>query len=199
MADQRLSGKMLAFALYVVEGESGPDAIIKAGYKVANRAVARSMASEYLAKPIIADFIREQREKIIEQSELQTVQIVDELRSIAFSNIVVVLKALGPEGVGDNFTKDVAALPEEIQKSIAEIQKTKEGWRVKLHNKLDALQLLGNWKQMWKESYTLSFEDVQGKLAEIHQVVCEELERHCDRETANTIKAAIGKRLAAGG
>ena len=122
-----------AYAVALAKGMTADSAYQAAGYKPN-----RGNASELKSKEIIVTRVAEIMGKAAGKVETNIARWTQEVSGIAFSDIREVLE-FGPRGVrlkeGVTLTPEQAAL-------IAEVSDTKDGQRVKLHSKMDALEKL---------------------------------------------------------
>lgn len=123
-------------------------AAIRAGYS-AKRADA--IGHENLRKPEIADAISERMKARSERTEITQDRVLAELAKIAFADQRKVM-TWGPDGVrlrdSVELTDDEAAIVSEVSETTS-----KDGGSLKLktHDKVGALKLLGDHLGMWKQ------------------------------------------------
>lgn len=143
-----LTEKKKVFCREYVVDFNGAAAAARAGYSK-NRA--RITASEFLAdEAIIAEVARLVEERNV-TTDLQAGDVINELRTIAFSRTTDFVKVKEiKQRVGKTYKKTRIAYIEltehidpEKQAAIAEIKQTKEGIALKSHDKVKALELLG--------------------------------------------------------
>lgn len=128
------------------------DAAIKAGY---SKSVANSHAYTWISdpkiKPLVFEKIKEGIEKRLARYEVTTDNILAELAAIAFSDVVDIAE-FSPKGV---YIKDSKKLTKEQRRAISEVSQTGiasgRGVKVKMHDKIQALEKLGKHLGMWKE------------------------------------------------
>jgi len=148
-----LTAKQQAFVKHYLVSLNASKSCIEAGYspKYANR-----QAAALLAKPHIQEAIREEMAKRCERVEVTQDQVVAELAKVAFGDPRAVME-WGPEGVTMKASSELndtdAAQVAEVSESV-----TKEGGsqRIKLHDKLKALELLGKHLGMFVDKKELS-------------------------------------------
>jgi phage terminase small subunit len=104
----------------------------------------------------------ERRRKIIDGRVAATTErIAQELAHIAFADPV------GSGFVrlidGEMYLSDTTVLPESLRRSIAEVQQTKHGVRVRFHKKTEALRMLGQWRKMFVDKLEI---DISSRLAD---------------------------------
>ena len=123
-------------------------AAIRAGY---SKQTACFIGYENLTKPQIKDAIREAQGYLSRRTEVTQERVIAELAAIAFSNIGDVI-SWGPDGVS---VKRADELSPEILSAIADVSKSssREGGmlRVRLYDKLKALELLGRHLGLFTE------------------------------------------------
>ena len=148
-------------------------AAIRAGYsaRTANR-----MGSENLSKPVIAEAIAEGRLMLQRRTEVDQDRVLRELAKVAFASISDVIswgmrvleQRRGPEG-GEAAGGEIVApfidiiasadLPPEITAAVAEVALTKDGLRIKMHDKVGALEKIGRTLGMFKDRLDLTSGD----------------------------------------
>jgi phage terminase small subunit len=82
---QKLSLKEERFVNEIIEHGNGTEAIVKAGYDVANRDVAGVMAVEYLGKPKIQNAIMSRKEEFYTRLDQEVMSLLNSLVEIANS------------------------------------------------------------------------------------------------------------------
>lgn len=119
-------------------------------YPNSTRRTAEVESSKLLRKPEIQQYLNERLEQLEEETHVSISRIVQELAKIAFADIgdFIDLKnyTIFTDGRGKE-VKEFYIKPEDLDKIdsslISEISKTKHGFKVKLHDKQKALELLG--------------------------------------------------------
>lgn len=143
----------LRFIDGIMLGKSALQAAIDAGYSAAT---ARSNARDLRARPRVRDEI-ERRQKIsCDANAIDEARITRELALIAFSDIADIADwgyAADPDGLRRGWVtvKSLDEIPEHARRTIAEVAQTKDGIRVKLTPKIQALELLGKKLAMWTD------------------------------------------------
>jgi phage terminase small subunit len=146
--DNILTEKRAAFCQEYTIDFNGSAAAIRAGYaKKSARVAASRMLDDKEVQECIAGIIEARNKKI----ELSAQSVIDELQVIAFSKTTDFVKVKDIiVGRGKRRKKIRAAyieltddIDERKQKAIAEISQTKDGIRLKQHDKVRALELLG--------------------------------------------------------
>ena len=123
-------------------------AAIRAGYSAKN---AGKIGFQLLEKTRIAEAISAGQRSRFKRLDIDADMVVQELAKVGFANAGDYFD-WGPGGIK---VRDKADLTPEQQAAVAEVSETttKDGGtvRVKLHNKLDALEKLGRHLGMWKD------------------------------------------------
>lgn len=135
------------FAQAVVKGKSIDAAYVEAGFAPHRTNPHRLRNSEPVARRIDELF-----ERIAERTVVSVDRIVKENARIAYANITDVLSFTG-KTVTLKSSKD---LPEDVTSAISEVQKTKDGIKIKFHNKTAALDALARHVGMFKENINLN-------------------------------------------
>lgn len=162
MSDKPLKNqKHELFAQHLARGETGDAAYRLAGFKPN-----RGNASELKSKQNIRDRVAAIQAKGADAVSVSTEQIVRELARIGFSDLRKAVK-WGPsrQKIGDDKAPGVVIidsddLDDDTAAAIAEVSQTKDGLKIKLHDKRAALVDLGRYKGMFK--------DEPGKAGDIH-------------------------------
>lgn len=159
-AKKGLTDRQKLFATEYLKDRNATQAAIRAGY---SPKTAQEQSSRLLSNVMVRAFVDERAEKIAARIEVTAERIMAEYARIAFADIRRVVKwgadmraihdadgnIIGyTSGVGvinsDEIDEDAAA-------SISEIAETREGVRIKLHSKVDALHKLGLELGMFKQ------------------------------------------------
>lgn len=131
---------------------NGTQAALKAGY---SPKTAMTQAEQLLRKLEVKAAIEERRAEIEAANRLRADEVVEELRKIGFSDITKILS--WKKNVIT--VTDSADLPPGISACISEISEvpTKDGSiiKIKLHNKIAALEMLGRYLKMFADKEDL--------------------------------------------
>jgi phage terminase small subunit len=122
----------------------------RAGYKPKSDHAAETSASRLLRNDEVRAEIRKQRKEQAKQSRITADRVLEELAHIAFSS----LRDFGDWNAGGFFLKDSSQLPIGKARCVAEFSQTRTGrgggsMRFKLHDKVKALDLLGEHLGLW--------------------------------------------------
>jgi phage terminase small subunit len=146
--DKPLTDKELLFIKYYPQLKfNGAKAAEKAGY---SKESARSKASQLLTKVNVQEAIEKEKRAIMDRAKLTQDMVIQELRKIGFSDIKDYI-SIGPGGISIKNLKDI----DTRALSSASTKMTATGFRnteFKLHNKVQALELLGRYFGTWNES-----------------------------------------------
>lgn len=130
-------------------------AAIRAGY---SKSTSRQMGAENLSKPVIQEAIASGKDARAGRVEISQDMVLRELAKIGFSDIRKVVRwgetmvrmVDGDEGDADDMVPyhglaliDSAEIDDDIAGAIAEVSQTREGLKVKLHDKKGALVEMG--------------------------------------------------------
>ena len=119
---------------------NGTQAAIRAGYS-AKRADA--IASENLRKPVIAERISELIRERTEAVEITTDRILTGLARIAFAD--------PRRSFDDDGQIDPKKIPGDLADAVAGIEPGQHGTKIKLADRLKALELLGRYKSLFTD------------------------------------------------
>jgi phage terminase small subunit len=144
---KRLTEKEKLFVKYYPQMKfNAVKAYIKAGY---SKNGARQSAYKLLTYSYIQKAIEKVTKRIMEKADLTQDMVIEELRKIAFSDIKEFMD-IGPKGIKIKDLKDI----DTSVISSADMRVSKFGLHVgiKLHKKVDALELLGKHFGAFNES-----------------------------------------------
>ena len=141
-----LSAKQLAFVSEYLKDLNATKAAIRAGY---SPKTAHAQGSDLLRKPELAAAIQEGQQDAAARNEVTVDRIVQEYARIAFADVTDYVNVIGGEAV----VKDTIGMTKDQTAAIAEISQTKDGVRLKLHDKGKALDALGKHLGMFVERF----------------------------------------------
>ncbi|WP_303174245.1 terminase small subunit [uncultured Desulfovibrio sp.] len=145
---RKLTDKQAAFVAEYLVDLNATQAAIRAGY---SERTAYRIGAELLQKTSVAEAIAAGQAKRAQRVEITADRVVAELAKIAFADPRDLME-WGPDGVK---LKASAELTEEQAASVAEVSETttKDGGSLKLkkHDKVKALELLGRHMGMFKD------------------------------------------------
>lgn len=159
MAERKLTPKQQKFVAEYLIDLNATQAAIRAGYSAKT---AKEQAARLLTNANIAAELEKRRGKIEKKLEISQEQIIAELAAIALSNGADYAKVIG-DGVSSyvEFTPTDQLDPMKL-KAIASIEESQNGMKVKTHDKLRAIELLGkfmDWFDQQKEETETSLAD----------------------------------------
>lgn len=164
--DKKLTNKQRAFVAEYLVDLNATQAAIRAGY---SERTAYRIGAELLQKTSVAEAIAAGQAKRAQRVEITADRVVAELAKIAFADPRDLME-WGPDGVK---LKASADLTEEQAASVAEVSETttKDGGslRLKKHDKLKALELLGKHLGMFERKME-DCEDEEVAAIEVHVV-----------------------------
>lgn len=169
-----LTTKQAAFVQEYLIDLNGTQAAIRAGY---SEKTAQAIATENLTKPLIKEAIADAMAKRAERTEITQDRVLRELAKIGFSDLSGAVSwgskevAFGYDADGQRLPADqimnaaliqrelapfVEAIPSDMldeatRGAIAEVALTKDGLRIKMHDKRAALADIGRHLGMFKE------------------------------------------------
>lgn len=143
-----LNDQQEAFCREYVARLNAKDAAIAAGYSTRS---AMSIGAQLLQHPKVAARIAELQAPRLAKLDISADRVLNELARVAFARIDQVL-TFGPSGVTPRSSDD---LSEDVLAAVAEASQTltKDGGsiRIKLHDKLGALNALGKHLKLWQD------------------------------------------------
>lgn len=165
MPEIKLTTKQLAFCLEYVKDFNGTQAAIRAKYSTNTAA---EQAYENLRKPHIKSKIDELLIEELNGLGTDTDGLITKLYQLASSNIT---DFISEEIINDEvyYTisyKHLKSLPKSITYAISEIQQTRDGVKIKLYSKLDALDKLARIAGMFKKDQELGMLDLNINIIE---------------------------------
>ncbi len=168
------------FANNVARGKTLSDAYVVAGYKEDD-----ANASTLAQNPDIKKRIQEITGIVSARAQVSAERVLAELARIGFAKATDVITIKD----GKVIVADTASLSPDIQAAISEISQTRDGLKVKMHDKRAALENLGKHLGLFKENIDLN---VNVSLADLvngsYKIEAGEPVT-IDHETADTISA----------
>lgn len=82
---ENLNARQFRFALGIIEGKTGEQAYVDAGYK-ARDAVARTNASKLLTNPNVSAFIHSKRGQLEQETDVKAADVIRELARIGLAS-----------------------------------------------------------------------------------------------------------------
>lgn len=171
-----LTPKQAQFVAEYLVDLNATQAAIRAGY---SPDTARAIGSENLSKPDVAAAIAEAQAERAKRTEITQDRVLKELAKIGFADISDVItwgtkqiaigydedgKKLPPDEIADAVlvrhepsafveAMDSDSLPSEARAAVAEVALTKNGLRIKMHDKRAALESIGKHLGMFKDRH----------------------------------------------
>lgn len=168
VAESKLTAKQQRFCDEYLIDLNATQAAIRAGY---SEKTACEQGARLLANVKVQHYLQKRKKERVERTEITQDMVLYELANIAFSNAAdyaavvekdamtevngIMIPALDAEGntvkyrtVEPVLTKD---LTEQQKRALAVIKKGRDGFEIKAHDKVRALELLGKHLGMWEE------------------------------------------------
>ena len=138
-----LNEKQIRFCREFVIDSNKTQAAIRAGY---SEKTASALGERLFRKVEVQNLINELKKDIEKATSISAQKVINELGYIAFANILDYMTVTDGEKKGENIITltDWKELTREQGAAIESIQKTRDGYKIKLYNKPHALELLGN-------------------------------------------------------
>lgn len=148
---EKLNDKHIKFCKEFIKDFNGSRAARAAGYSAKN---SRQTAAKFLTFPNIQKQIKIEADKMNQETDNDIRKIITELQIIAFGDIKDICE----------WDEEVIRLKEsetldEKSRAINEVSETKVGTKVKMHDKLRALEMLGRYHSIFKDNVDLSNKD----------------------------------------
>lgn len=163
---KKLTLKEQLFVKHYVKTRNATESAKLAGYSEDTAGV---IGSENLKKPYIQDAVNKQIRMIEEKVDISTEMIISELKKVAMANITEI--ASWKDGSvsftpSEDLDEDATASIQEVSSQATEFG---QNMKVKLYDKIRALELLGKHLKMFSEKVEVSGPD--GKPIEIQSFV----------------------------
>lgn len=139
--EKNLTEKQRRFVEEYLIDLNATDAARRAGYKDPN------IGRQLITKTNVSEAIAARRDIITQKAEITQERILGELASVAFAKVTDFVEIQGPMVV----VKETGSIPEDKIGAVAGIEQGNFGIKVKLNDKLKALELLMKYKGMDKE------------------------------------------------
>jgi phage terminase small subunit len=169
------------FAQNIARGKSFTEAYVIAGYKENH-----GNASVFAQRPEVAERIKEIKSVVSARAHVTAERVLAELARIGFAKATDVITIKD----GKVIVADTESLSPDIKAAISEISQTRDGLKVKMHDKRAALENLGKHLGLFKENIDLN---VNVSLADLvngsYKIEAGEPVT-IDHDTADTISAA---------
>lgn len=130
-------------------------AAIRAGYSSKR---ADAIGYENLRKPEIRSALEKAQERLAEEAGIAAAQVLRELAIMGLSDLTDYV-VWGPDGVS---LKDSASLDAAKRRAVVEVSQTQHGVKIKLANKLGALELIGRHLGLFEKPETRDDDDARG-------------------------------------
>lgn len=167
-----MTPKQATFVQEYLVDLNATEAAIRAGY---SKKTAYSIGCENLTKPEISDAIQKAMSERGMRTQVTADNVVLELARVAFLDHSKIVEIVD----GDVKVKDTSELSEDERRAVAEVSQTETlhggSLRVKTHDKLKALELLGRHLGMFTDKLEVAGKD--GGPIDIKSLTDEELER----------------------
>lgn len=154
-----LTDKQKLFCKEYLVDLNATQAAIRAGYSADSASV---IGSETLGKPYIQEEVQRLMEKRSKRTEITADRVLKELARIGFAdhrNIISV------DDGGNVIATPSSALSDDDAACISEISQTKDGIKIKLHDKLGALDKIGKHLKLFTEVADINHKyNIMGKI-----------------------------------
>jgi phage terminase small subunit len=140
LAESKLTPKQEKFIAEYMTDFNATQAFLRAGYSAKTPKSAQTLASRLLANDVVAAEIDKCRKADLSKTENLRNQMIEELVNMAFSNGTDYAE-IGEDGIV-RFIPTSKLLPEK-RAAVAGIEQGASGTKVKMHDKLKAMELLG--------------------------------------------------------
>lgn len=161
-----LTAKQKCFIEEYMKDFNGKAAMKRAGYSARSNSFP---ASQLLAKPKVKAAIEARMAERRAAHEQEADRVIVELARIAFSDVRG-LMVWGPDGVT---LRDSADVPDDAAACVAEVSVQKRGTRLKLHDKVKALELLGKHFGLFTDRLKAEVSGPNGGPIQAQQLVVE--------------------------
>ena len=161
----KLTAKQIRFVDEYLVDFNATQAAIRAGYKAKT---AHVIGAENLRKPKIAEEIARRQKDLQRRTEVTQERVVMELARIAFANIADYIHVETQTRTKDDGTEvtyqtvmfnETQELSADQRAALAVVKQSVNGFELKLHDKIKALELLGRHIGMFNDKLSLSGTD----------------------------------------
>lgn len=161
----KLTPKQMRFVDEYLVDFNATQAAIRAGYKAKT---AHVIGAENLRKPKIAEEVARRQKDLQRRTEVTQDRVVKELARIAFANIADYLHVETQTRTKDDGTEvtyqtvmfnETQELSADQRAALAVVKQSVNGFELKLHDKIKALELLGRHIGMFNDKLSLSGAD----------------------------------------
>ena len=161
----KLTAKQVRFVDEYLVDFNATQAAIRAGYKAKT---AHVIGAENLRKPKIAEEIARRQKDLQKRTEVSQDRVVKELARIAFANIADYIHVETQTRTKDDGTEvtyqtvmfsETQELSADQRAALAVVKQSVNGFELKLHDKIKALELLGRHIGMFNDKLSLSGTD----------------------------------------
>ena len=161
----KLTAKQVRFVDEYLVDFNATQAAIRAGYKAKT---AHVIGAENLRKPKIAEEIARRQKDLQRRTEVTQERVVKELARIAFANIADYIHVETQTRTKDDGTEvtyqtvmfnETQELSADQRAALAVVKQSVNGFELKLHDKIKALELLGRHIGMFNDKLSLSGTD----------------------------------------
>ena len=161
----KLTPKQMRFVDEYMVDFNATQAAIRAGYKAKT---AHVIGAENLRKPKIAEEIARRQKDLQRRTEVTQERVVMELARIAFANIADYIHVETQTRTKDDGTEvtyqtvmfnETQELSADQRAALAVVKQSVNGFELKLHDKIKALELLGRHIGMFNDKLSLSGTD----------------------------------------
>jgi len=155
-----LTEKRKAFCREYAKDCNGTQAAIRAGFAPSG---ATSVASRLLKDPLVTAEIHKRTKRLTDLSNVTVERVVAELARIGFADITAMVRVVA-RTVGRRTLTAVEMLPtdqltQDQRAAIAEVSESDHGIRIKAHDKVKALEMLGRYLAMFTDRHEVLGED----------------------------------------
>lgn len=154
MAEKKLTDKQEMFCREYLVDFNATQAAIRAGYSANS---ANAIGNENLLKPIIQKRLKELQEPKLKKLDISAERTLKEVGRLAFANItnVVSVEPMMIEEAETNLNvvviKNLDELSEDVTAAISELSNTRDGVKVKMHNKEGSLEKLMRYHGLYEK------------------------------------------------
>jgi phage terminase small subunit len=144
--------RQAAFAREYAKDLNGAQAAIRAGFSARS---ARRLATRMIKNPVVVAEVHRRLKRLSVQADVTVDKVLRSLALVAYGDLSSVIRIEN----GRVVVVDTDALSPDQRAPLAEISSTDSGVRVKLHDKVKALELLGKYLAMFTDRHEVTGED----------------------------------------
>lgn len=145
----------------------------------------RTLASRLVNKKRVRDRVKKLQDNIIKKNEVEVEDCIGVLAKIVNANIFDFITQKDDGKFTTIELKDIGEIPDEIKGVVHSIRQAKNGFEIKLYNKIEAIDKLAKLNYWYREAEEIVKEsedvlEINKRIAERHQVTFKDFSNNID-------------------